>query len=238
MNKYKKISFKNLYFSSISILGLLILTLLVLYTPSSKNFYYFQEQTISSIFILICILGMIAALQPSRCSALSNFKKPANINPEDDGYQSLRSHHPDCDNFKPHTYTLMGKKYCAGCTGLFTGALIAVIGTGIYSFYIVSFGTGGELIFFVGFVSVLVALLQNFFWKINLNIGKFFFNLMLVLGSFLLLVSINEMNEGLFVHLYFLVLVTIFIMARISSSEKNHTIICDECLVGSSCIYR
>jgi len=238
LNKYKKISFKNLYFSSISILGLLILTLIVIYTPSAKNVYYFQEQTISSIFILICILGMIAALQPSRCSALSSFKKPANIDPEDDGYQSLRSHHPDCDNFKPHTYTLMGKKYCAGCTGLFTGALIAVIGTGFYSFYITSFGTDGGLIFFVGFVSVLAALLQNFFWKINLNIGRFFFNLMLVLGSFLLLVSINEMNEGLFVHLYFLVLVTIFILARISSSEKSHTITCDECRVGSSCIYR
>ena len=169
------------------------------------------------------------------CLTLKNL---ANIDSEDDGYQSLRSHHPDCDNFKPHTYTLMGKKYCAGCTGLFIGALIAVIGTGIYYFYIISFGTGGELIFFMGFVSVLVALLQNFFWKINLNIGKFFFNLILVIGSFLLLVSINEMNEGLFVHLYFLVLVTIFILARISSSEKNHTIICDECRVGSSCIYR
>jgi len=237
--KYKKISFKNLYFPSISIVSLLILAFMIVYTPNAKNVYYFQEPAMSFIFILICILGMIAALSPSKCSALSSFKKPGNIkiDQELDGYRGLRGHHPDCDNFKPHTYTLMGKKYCAGCTGLFTGALITVIGTGIYSFYRVSFGTDGELIFFVGFVSVMVALLQNFFLKINLNIGRFFFNLILVLGSFLILVSIIEMNEGVFVQFYYLVLVTIWILARISSSEKDHTMICKECRVGSSCIY-
>jgi len=240
----KKINVKNLYFLSISIASLLILVLIVFYAPSSKIIYHYQYQLILSIFIFICIFGMLAALSPSSCSQLSDFRRDYNSDykPKFKDYgtskREFKGHHPECDNFKNHTYNLMGKIYCAGCSGLFLGALIAVIGTLIYYFYGISDENTGRIIFLMGFLFVLISLLQNFLFNLNINLLKFLFNLILVLGSFLILIGITELNGSVFIQSYFLVVVLIWIMARISNSEINHSNICKECGKESTCIYR
>ncbi len=132
----------------------------------------------------------------------------------------------------------METKYCAGCTGLFIGALIAVIGTIIYNFYGISDAHDGRLIFFIGFITLFVYLFQDLLLDINLNLAKFFFNMILVLGSFMILIGINELNSNIFIQLFFMVLVFIWIFGRIASSEKKHNEICDKCTTKSYCNYR
>lgn len=240
--KYKKDDIKNIYFSSLSIAGLIILAILVFYTPSSKIIYPHQNLLILSIFVFICILGMMAALSPVKCSELSSFKKNSYSNPkqnfdEDLPSNNFKGHHPDCNNFKTHTYSFRGKKYCAGCSGLFLGALIAIVGTSIYYLYGINDENTGRIIFLIGFLTVLVSLLQNFLLKLNINLSRFFFNFILVIGSVLIMIGISELQSSLFIQSYFLVLVFIWILARITSSERNHYKICNECSM-ESCIYQ
>lgn len=233
-----------MYFLSISIAGLLILFFLVIFANNSKIVYPYQNPLILSIFILICILGMLAALSPSGCSRLFEFKSDQNsdfkknFNNDDRFKREFKGHHPECDTFKNHTYSLMGKKYCAGCSGLFLGAIIAIIGTLIYYFYGIPYNYTGSMIFLTGFLLVLISLFQNYLFYMNVNLLKFFFNLILVLGSFLILVGITELKSNIFIQSYFLVLVLIWILSRISRSERNHSKICSECGNESKCFYR
>ena len=210
----------------ISISGLFILGFLVYYTQR-QGIDYLQREMILSIFILICLLGMVAAVSPSRCTGPTYLKKNQKSNwklsrgNSSDIEKKFKGHHPDCDNFKTHTFSLKGTKYCAGCTGLFIGALIAVIGTFIYYFYGIPDAYDGRLIFFIGFITLSVYLFQDLLLDINLNLAKFFFNMLLVLGSFMILIGINELNSNIFVQLFFIVLVFIWILGRIASSKKN-----------------
>lgn len=241
MEEYNENDIKNIYFSWISIAGLLILVLLVFYTPNSKIVYPLQNLLVLSIFIFICILGMIAALSPTKCSELSSFKKNPYTNSkqkleENISSNNFKGHHPDCNNFKNHTYIFRGKKYCAGCSGLFLGALIAIIGIIIYYLYGINNENTGQIIFLIGFIIVLVSLLQNFLLNININVSKFFFNFILVIGSFLIMIGFSILQSSLFIQSYFLVLVFIWILARISSSERNHNKICNDCS-NEPCIY-
>ena len=182
---------------------------------------------------------MVASISPTKCMGLLKIKKHIPVDNSVDkksGKKEFRGHHPECDNFKNHSYTLLGKKYCAGCSGLFTGALIAVIGIIIYFHGITV--SNHYLIFVVGFLFVLTGLFQSFLLNINFNTGKFIFNLILVVGAFLMLIGIIEITGSIFIQLYFLLLVFIWIMARVSNSEKKHTDICEKCGEGSYCSYR
>lgn len=239
----KKNDIKNLYYSLTGISGLFLLGFLVFYTQS-PGIYYFKRELILSVFILICLLGMVAAVSPSRCTELLFIKKNQKfewkVSEKDSGDigKNFKGHHPDCDNFKTHTFNLIGMKYCAGCSGLFIGALIAVIGTIIYYFYGIPDAYGGWLIFFTGFIIVLVYLLQDLLLDINLNLAKFFFNMLLVMGSFMILIGINELNSSIFIQFFFLALVFIWILGRIAGSEKKHNEICDECTTKTTCNYK
>ncbi len=233
------------YFSLMSLAGLFLLAVLVYYSPTAKIVYYPEEQLILLAFVLICMLGMVAAISPSLCSDLldinknqRSFSKPNGDSNNNKSGNKFQGHHPMCENFKPHTFRLMDKKLCAGCSGLFLGALIAAIGTSYYYLYGIFNGADGQLIFLIGFVTVLIYLLQDLTLNLNHSSAKFFFNMILVLGSFLLLMGIIILQKNMFIQIFFLVLVFIWILARIDSSEKNHASICNECLQESSCDYR
>lgn len=227
-----------------SLAGLFLLALLVYYSPSAKIVYYPKEQLILLAFVLICILGMVAAVSPSRCSDLLDinknqrwFSKPNNYSNNKSG-NKFQGHHPICENFKTHTFRLMDKKLCAGCSGLFLGALIAAIGTIIYDLYGIINGADGKVIFLLGFLTVLTYLLQDLTLNLNHSGAKFFFNMILVLGSFLLLIGIIISQKAIFIQIFFLMLVFIWILGRIDSSQKNHATICNECHKETSCDYR
>jgi hypothetical protein len=186
---------------------------------------------------------MVAAISPSRCIELSSLKKGQNYKGSDvkcyeiSNKKRFRGHHPDCEKFSTHTYTVRGRKYCAGCSGLFIGAVIGIMGTII--FYI--FGLSDEnilIIFYMGILLVVLSLLQNILFKVENNITKFFMNLILVIGSLFILIGTVKLNNSLFIQVYFLLLVIIWILLRISSSERNHNMICDNCGAGFHCDYK
>lgn len=218
------------YFFIISILGLIILLFLVLFT--SRGIESGQELMILSLFVVICLVGMFAAAAPSRCNSLT--KRDVKIGLSDKKY---KGHHPECDEFESHTFNMGEKKLCAGCSGLFTGAAFAVIATLLIILYGIP-SSSGMVEFYAGFVLVLVSFIGIYFSKTSISLARFSFNLVLVAGSFLLLLALAGLKSNLSVQIYYLFLICLWIITRISISEFVHQSICEDCDVELTCSYR
>lgn len=216
----------SIYYTSVSFLGILFLILMIIWIPPSKTIPNYQKPLIYSVFFIICFSGMIAALYPSTCSQffLTGTDKDKNKN-----LMKFEGHHPVCGEFNSHTFSLRGKKYCAGCTGLIIGTVLAMVGTVIYYLYGDLGVEKGLLLLSVGLGAVFFSLLQIIFLKMQNNLVKLFSNMILVIGSLLILIGINATTNNLFTELYFLMLIVFWILARIKVSSWDHDVICRNC---------
>ena len=222
-------------FYLISFLSLSVLAALTI-TGQQENMRV-QKELIGAAFGAICLLGIIAGISPSRCNRLVGHV-PIIKTPSDEQVRaarektnpSFKGHHPDCGNFSAHVIQIGGGTYCAGCTGLVIGATIALIGTVVYVL-LQSLSTQLVTItFWFGLVGVTLGLLQyNLFTK-RASI-HFLLNVVFVIGAFLLLVGVNEMNGSLSVGTYFLLVVLFLINVRSTLSRLEHRKKCIICNV-------
>jgi len=245
---HNQLDLHYIYLIIISFIGLFLLSTLFLWSPKTSINYDFQKTLLLSVFLVICLLGMLAAVYPTKCVHIFNFKKDFKIHrphsrvktESHNNIVKYEGHHPDCGKFGSHVFIIYGKKYCAGCTGLFLGGIIAVIGTliyyfGYYSGYLRIFN--GQVVFWIGFFVVLFSLIQMIFINLNNNVIKFSSNLLLVLGSFLILIGIDTIRGNISLEIYFLVLVLFWILTRIRISQNNHNTTCLECGQASACYH-
>lgn len=252
-------NFQTIFFMTISFFGLFLLLIMYLWAPKNNFNSFFPKTVVLSIFIMVCISGIIAATRPSTCKALLRFKKDSKVEKDyktnvrdgiskhifDDTGNSknelnsvnikFEGHHPDCGKFYSHTLNIKGKKYCPGCLGLLIGAFVAIGGTLIYYFmgypYIY-----GEILFWIGFCTVFLSLFCIVFFNLERKL-KFIVNLVLVIGSFLVLLALDNVKGNLIIELYFFFLIIFWILTRITISESSHEIICRECVRESICVY-
>ncbi len=221
----------------LSLLGLVLLPLMLLYPPPSVVVLPWQTQLIGFAFMIICILGIIAGISPSHCSLTRKRKKQSQkgITEQTNSTQtqSIRKegHHPTCDHYSGHVITIKGSHYCAGCNGLVTGAIIAIIG--IILFFFLRFTIAYPVaMFWFGFVFVTIGLLQHFLYqllKLNRGIIRFIINILFVVGSFLLLTSLTQLTNSLILAIYLLLLILYWIFTRIVMSRRSHHLICTRC---------
>lgn len=235
-NKYES---QSIFLILVSFFGLFFLITMYLWYPSLKTHNFFLESIILIIFMVICMGGMLAAIHPSTCKGLMKFQNNVHEKTQDNGIR-FEGHHPDCDHFQDHTFHIRGKKYCPGCTGLFIGAVIAVVGILLYFIEGLPFkdlpSLYGEIFFLVGVLIVFLALFMIVFLNMEKKL-KFISNMALVLGSFLILMGMVGVKENLIMELYFILLVIFWIITRISVSESFHESICRDCQKESICIF-
>lgn len=226
MNWEKRLNQHDLDSKSISLIiitfpGLLLLIIMFFWSPTPETSPFFYKPLFLSAFTLICILGIFAAIYPSSCAGLLNLKKvTSKSNPV-----RFKGHHPDCGKFEHHTFLINRKEYCPGCLGLSTGAFIALIGTLLYYFY----GLTSENVlisFILGTVTAFLALFSIIFIDMGKNL-KFILNMVLVLGSFLMMLGISEKGNTL-MEIYFLILISLWIFTRIRVSETHHEKVCQD----------
>jgi len=208
-----------------SILGLLLLIPLTFSYSWSR--VPFQPQLVGGFFILICSVGAIMGVYPSKVLALlGDYRMKAD---ESDGHSSRGSkgHHPPCGRFTNHTLSVAGRTICAGCTGLVLGAMIAIAGSLAY-FLIGLSPTDPIIVFWLGFAFVTLGLLQH---RIDLDnpLIHASLNVVFVLGAFLLEVGVDSINGSILAHTYLLVITAYWIVARIALSEADHASICGRC---------
>ena len=217
---------------SISLFGLFTTLMLALYPPTIQENLLWRKPFIGSIFSLICILGIIAAFFPNKCSKTFNLleaEKPAVSNAKDRNFNkvlvTLKGHHPDCKEFSAHVIHISSHTLCAACTGLYLGAFISIIGTAFYFF-------GGGRIYEMSFPAVVIGIVGVILGYLQLKFRGFvrlMLNTLFVLGAFLTLVGIDELTQSLSVDLFSIVLIVFWIFTRIMLSHWDHRRICLNC---------
>lgn len=207
------------YFMGVSLIGLLFLPGMVFWAPVSVNSHW-QRYLIFSIFGLVCFLGVLVGVFPSKFQKKSKSQNKSGV--------KFRGHHPDCGNFSGHVIQLADKTYCSGCTGLIIGAIVAISGTLLYLTRGLP-SENGSMVFWAGFTGVLIGLVYNGLSRGRLGFLNLFVNVIFVLGAFMLLFSIEKINGNLLSELYLLILIPNWIITRILSSQREHDRICGSC---------
>lgn len=220
-----KWSESNTFSIILSFLGLFLLVFLIFATPAVP----YTGELIQVLFILICVFGGLAALYPSQCAGIILGKKEALSRKNEDG---TKGHHPDCELFKEHILFIRGERYCAGCTGLLLGAMVAIFGILIYYFYPFSFN--GNITVIIGAGTVFLSLFILLLNKAPAGV-KFTANFFLVFGSLLILLGMINLKTGLIFQLYFLGLILVWIASKSEVSRKNHAQICGDCDLQADC---
>jgi hypothetical protein len=216
-----------------SFIGLLLIAVLTAYPPIATRNIPWRKPLIGSIFSTICILGTLAAFLPTQCLKIIEFRKkktPSNsslskfvshrLSP------SLRGHHPNCGNFSAHVFQIRSKTFCAACTGLLLGGILALSGAFLYFFgnWQVAMQTSSVMVL-LGILGVGLGLFQFKFRNIlRLSLNTFF-----VPGTLFILIGIDVLVYNLMFDLFVVSLILFWLYTRISLSQWDHKRICSDC---------
>lgn len=207
----------------VSVFGILIVLLLALNPPITYEDFFWRKPLVGSMFSLICILGSFAALFPKQCSQVFHFRRGKMYFPSH--RTNATSHHPNCKRFSTHVIQINTRTLCAACTGLLTGAFVALIGIVFYFFGEWHIDEVSFPIVLTGLVWVALGFLQFKFRGFVRSI----LNALFVLGAFLILVGIDELTENLIIDLFLVALIVFWILTRIRISKWDHWRICGSC---------
>lgn len=222
-----------LFFIMVSVFGLSTTLVLALRSPTVLEGFALRRYIVGSLFTLICVFGMAAAMMPRRCSTSLHFegrtKTPTIQSGKGQKQTETKGHHPDCEAFAVHVISLNTHVLCAACSGLFLGAVLALFGTVLYFF--VGLGTG-----LVGFCFVLTgatSLVLGFFELKFKGAARLFLNTLFVLGAFSILAGIDHL-ESFSIDLFVLMLILFWLLTRVLLSQWDHSRICRECRFSCS----
>ncbi|MHA2387069.1 MAG: hypothetical protein ACXAEE_12740 [Candidatus Thorarchaeota archaeon] len=223
-------------FQGISLLGLGLVPLMAVRSIMTPSVIESQSLVVGFSFITICLLGGIAGIRPSTCSvSLSPDSK------QDDREMSQellsrkesarRGHHYPCEDFSTHVLKIGDSVFCAGCTGLSTGAALAIIGSFFYFIIGVPL-VYAEFVFWMGFIGVVIGIIQHNIYRVLGNPGgafRFLLNVIFVSGAFLLLAGTDQLAGNITINSYILLVVLFWIYTRIVMSKSEHQRICSQC---------
>jgi len=210
-------------------LSLLILSLagacIVLAFPTSTLIAQdltWNREIIFSFYVTLCIMGSIAALFPSACRKARD--------PED----SVRmphvtlTHHPKCERFSGHELHLGERSFCAGCTGLLTGALISIPLIAAYSTGV----TPAQRAWIPTELGVAATLLGLFMPLSNSrnSLLRFAMGASFIVGMTFILIGLDSQLRSIDVDLFILLMTLFWVLTRISLSQFVHKRICESCL--------
>jgi hypothetical protein len=224
------------YLVIMSLFGLLLVGLLVVYPPRVDDYLLWRKPLIGLAFGLICVFGILAVFFPTRCSRILDFRKEEKPGrPFHDKFAfhgaspSLRGHHPNCGSFAAHVFRIGNKTFCAACTGLLLGGLLALVGTLLYFFGNWRIGHSGSLMVWMGVMGVGFGLFQ---FK-SRSFVRLFLNVFFVLGTLLILIGVDNLVHSVATDLFLVALILFWLFTRISLSQRDHERICYACKVVS-----
>jgi hypothetical protein len=214
----------------LSFAGLLIVVFLVAFPPTVTSDFLWRKPIIGTIFGILCVLGVLAVISPRKCSGLIAPRKQSSVlSSADYNSQELsigfEGHHPVCGKYSAHVFQLLGKTRCAACVGLLFGALLALAGSVLYFFGGLTVSDYSLILVALGSVGTLIGLFQFVFsgvFRLLANCG-------FVIGTFLVLVSVDAIVGGLFFDLFVVCLIMFWLFTRISLSKWDHRRICSGC---------
>jgi len=230
-----------LFLAFVSFFGLILAALFTVNLPVSQEDFVWRKPVVGSIFALVCVLGSMAVFFPNECSRGFSF---GNGEKRYDWFSFsfrrrfaaskgissvLRGHHPACDRFSSHVFDLGGRRFCATCSGLFLGALVALVGVGVYFFGNWRVGQNVSWLVWVGVLGVALGLLQSPLIRVQRSFVRVFSGAFLAVGSFLILVVVDELVRSFFLDVFLVFLTVFWLVARVSFSQREHEKMCVAC---------
>ena len=232
-----------LFMVSVSFFGLILAAFFAIHPPISQEDFVWRKLVVGSTFGSVCMLGILAVFFPNLCSRFVGVGKREKQNSFHGSKRSvsishntapgLRGHHPLCRRFSSHVFRINGGMFCATCSGLFLGALIVLAGIGAYFFKDWHVGQNAFLAVLIGVAGVFLGLLQSPLHIFQSSVIRLFSGIFFVVGTFLILVGIEELTHNTSVDLFFVALSVFWLMTRISLSQWNHQRICSKCTLTS-----
>jgi len=215
-------------FLLISLSGLCVLILIALYPPKVIDNFTMRKPLVGSILGLECLLGILAVFYPKRCSRILDATTENRLTSNQNSRPHIRGHHPDCKNYSTHIFQLGDRCFCAGCAGLFSGAVATLAGTILYFFGNLSLAPSLP-IFLMGCAGAALGLLQFHILDLKTSSMRLLLNASFVLGTFLALIGLDAIAQNIFADIFLISLSFFWLYTRISLSRQDHRNICRSC---------
>jgi hypothetical protein len=230
----KSFNLTLLFLITVSMFGLLLSIVFVVNPPKLADDFALRKTAVGSVFGAVCILGILGGLHPHSCSRILDFEKQDRNTPASSKShgQAFQGHHPDCGSFSSHVLRIGENRFCATCSGLVFGAIITLFGTGAFFFGNVGMTEGLPLLASVGAVEVTLGLLHPTALRLK-SYARFLAGTLFVVGTFLVLVSIEDAARSTLIDLFFVALSMLWILTKVSLSKWEHERICSQCPLES-----
>ncbi len=215
----------------VSLFGLALSFAFTAYPFSITDDFAFRKPIIGTVFSAVCILGLFAAVYPDRCSGILDFDR---FHTQDAGYQklsvpTLAGHHPVCRHYFSHVLFIRKRKLCATCSGFFVGALVALVGVGLFFFRDFSMGEKPFVPLAIGVFAVAVGLLHSVL-PIFRSSFRFITSLLFAVGAFVVLACVDAATRNISIDLFFVLLSVLWLMTDTALSRWDHNRICSKCV--------
>lgn len=214
----------------LSVLLLILNSWVSISPPGIEDSFAFKNLVIGTSFSLICFFGILAALFPTSCAGVVGHKELASEkklpNPHT---KNVSGHHPSCEGYASHVLNIRANRFCATCSGLLFGALLAVIGCTVYFFFDVSFGHPFFMVL-LGDFGVLIGIIYHLVPKLQCSLIRFVASSFFVLGAFLILVGVDSAANSIYLDLFVLASSVFWIITKIALSSREHQQTCAQCL--------
>ena len=224
-NQMTKINTLVTFYVGVSIFSLVILLVLGLNPVVVQDEQSFRRLILGSSYGFICILGIFATIYPKSCAGVLHFSKKREKHASTTVSSLLVGHHINCGEFSSHVFQIGSHNLCAACSGLFMGAVIAILGTILYIFDGIHITGLSIPILTVGSICVILGFLQLGFS----GLVRLFLNTFFVLGTFLILISMDELLQSLYVGIFLIFTIIFWLFTRITLSKWDHMRICRNC---------
>ena len=214
----------------VSVLALFLTSWVSISPPGIWVSFAFKNVAIGTSFSLICFFGILAALLPTSCAgALGHKDLAAEKKLPNPHAKNMSGHHVSCEEYASHVLNIRENRFCATCSGLLFGALLAVIGCTVYFFFDVSFGQP-FLMVLLGDFGVLIGIIYHLVPKLGYNLIRFLASSFFVLGAFFVLIGVDLAANSIYLDIFVLASSVLWIVTKIALSSREHQQTCAQCL--------
>jgi hypothetical protein len=209
---------------AVALFGSALIPVLALQPNLEQQGFSLRLPLIGGLYVGICLLGVLAVFYPSKCRGV--FQKSQNVlQKTEKPCLQINGHHPDCYKYEANRIKIQGKVFCAACSGLLAGSVVALVGAVSYFFAGVGLKMDNIWLLILGEALMILGIIQ-----IRLaSYAKLTVNMVFVSSSLLVLVETDFLMESILVDLYALGLIAFILLLRILFSEWNNKRTCMMC---------
>jgi protein-S-isoprenylcysteine O-methyltransferase Ste14 len=209
-------------YTLLPVASLTVLAALAFIAPRGPGIAQAEIWAVGSSFLSVCAWGAIASVRPSLCLSLIVNRIDGARGAADPSAHPRAGHHPPSAEFSSHVFPLRGRVLCAGCTGLFIGAVVSAIGSLLFFFWGLGGWVGGSTAFWLGFAGMALPILRYPFYRPKHATIRILLGFSFVVGGLLLLTAVCNMSGSFLLAIFTLAVIIYMIYSRIVLSQAEH----------------